>query len=1355
MNQHGLAKDPLTAAQCRAARSLLGWSQQDLASKANVATSTVADFERAKRSPVANNLEAMRTALEEAGISFPPGGAVIGPWVPRPTRSNTPNHRLTPMRWISETDLGHWADTRAGQDTMPELIRRLVLAEQGYLQMRFPSGDSVSMHGWDGECNAEIESAHVPSGLSGWEIGVDQRPGTKANSDYGARVKDPQHFDPKKTTFVFVTPRRWAQKGKWLADRRGENQWADVRALDAVDLVQWLEQYPGVALWLSTYLGKIPAGIRELTEFWREWSIATRRPLSIELVLADRDGEATRVLRWLYDSPAIISVQAESTDEAISFLYASVAQLPAQYADFYLTRSVVVANANMARALANIGTPLVIVLEDPDVGLARVLVEKGHHVFLPFGSGMGAPTDILKLKRPSRHAIEHELKALGFKEDEARTLARDSGRSLTIVRRLLPLAPGVASPEWATGLIARALLPVLLAGGWDEGYAADKEKIAVLAGEPYEVFVERLIGLLSVPDSPIRKVGTTWRLASPRDAWFRLAHLISDKDMEKFCSTALSVLSATDPRFELPPEDRWLASMKGKSPQFSSFIQQGLAETLILFNVFGDRATSVTNPVWRTNKVIKDLLNDADGARWWSLAEHLEELAEASPETFLDAVERSLQKPDAPLMALFAEEPSFFGESRHPHLLWALETLAWSPNYLALVSELLARLAQKDPGGNLSNRPDRSLVQIHLLWYPQTYATAQERLQVINRLRRVENAAAWDLMLALYPSSHGITHDSHMPRWRDFSVSEREPLTRPLIAKAADQLGEWLLEDAGESVDRWIELTNRFSDLSKNLREGFLKNLSAVASHIPDDASRLSLQSALRRLIHRHREFAHAEWALPESELAALEAIYHALTPIDPVHKVAWMFESHSVPLLRPMAARDFHANEEAVNEERRRAVRELSASSGESGILALAKVARAPALVGKAIAETAPSAMADAMMLHGLNQGTESGRNFAFGIISTLNQTQGADWGLSLLERARTECWSDGMIVDVLMSLPRSEAVLRASSTFGEEVERRYWREAGMHWISAGDESVPWVAEKLISFGRASDAIHLIGGHLKHVPSVTMLNVLRAALREPMSREAEQDSNNAVMFQHHVQEIFQKLDQSEDVSEEDVALLEWSYLLVLEHSSRPPKALHQRLATHPEFFVELLSLLYRSSNEDSSEDLLERVERERRSTLATHAYRLLNSWHGMAGLNDGEVDETAFSRWVAEARTLCEKAGRKKIGNQKIGETFAWAPADPDGTWPCLAVRNAIEAARDEDIDTGIYIGVRNSRGVTIRSPLDGGNLERVEAAKYRKFAKAIRTEFPRTYAVLERIAKSYDHDAQSHDEDVERRQL
>ena len=91
----------------RAARALLAWSQQDLAKAAGVATSTVADFERGQRTPVANNAQAIRAALEGAGIRLLPTGAVIGPAVPIIAKSDRPG---APIRWVSAEDLSDWAN---------------------------------------------------------------------------------------------------------------------------------------------------------------------------------------------------------------------------------------------------------------------------------------------------------------------------------------------------------------------------------------------------------------------------------------------------------------------------------------------------------------------------------------------------------------------------------------------------------------------------------------------------------------------------------------------------------------------------------------------------------------------------------------------------------------------------------------------------------------------------------------------------------------------------------------------------------------------------------------------------------------------------------------------------------------------------------------------------------------------------------------------------------------------------------------------------------------------------------------------------------------------------------------------
>jgi transcriptional regulator with XRE-family HTH domain len=60
----------MTPEQCRAARGWLNWTQADLATRAGTSLSTVKDYEGGRRVPIANNLAAIRTALENAGIGF-------------------------------------------------------------------------------------------------------------------------------------------------------------------------------------------------------------------------------------------------------------------------------------------------------------------------------------------------------------------------------------------------------------------------------------------------------------------------------------------------------------------------------------------------------------------------------------------------------------------------------------------------------------------------------------------------------------------------------------------------------------------------------------------------------------------------------------------------------------------------------------------------------------------------------------------------------------------------------------------------------------------------------------------------------------------------------------------------------------------------------------------------------------------------------------------------------------------------------------------------------------------------------------------------------------------------------------
>ena len=66
----GTSERMLTCQQCKAARAYLGWSAEDLASRANVGVATVWNFETGVSDPKASTLRALQEAMEKAGLEF-------------------------------------------------------------------------------------------------------------------------------------------------------------------------------------------------------------------------------------------------------------------------------------------------------------------------------------------------------------------------------------------------------------------------------------------------------------------------------------------------------------------------------------------------------------------------------------------------------------------------------------------------------------------------------------------------------------------------------------------------------------------------------------------------------------------------------------------------------------------------------------------------------------------------------------------------------------------------------------------------------------------------------------------------------------------------------------------------------------------------------------------------------------------------------------------------------------------------------------------------------------------------------------------------------------------------------------
>jgi hypothetical protein len=207
-------------------------------------------------------------------------------------------------------------------------------------------------------------------------------------------------------------------------------------------------------------------------------------------------------------------------------------------------------------------------------------------------------------------------------------------------------------------------------------------------------------------------------------------------------------------------------------------------------------------------------------------------------------------------------------------------------------------------------------------------------------------------------------------------------------------------------------------------------------------------------------------------------------------------------------------------------------------------------------------------------------------------------------------------------------------------------------------------------------------------------------------------------------------------------------------HGPRGLTALHGAMSREPALFVEVLSALYRPDPEEGYEQEPDsEADTAQARAQAERAYQLLSSWHLLPGQRGQLVDGEALTTWVRSARTLCKDAKRAAIGDIYIGKMLAHAPNGQDGFWPTEQVRALVETTRSKYLEDGIQTGLHNKRGVTVRAPRDGGALERAEAARYDLAARAQKALWPRISKVLARVAASYQAQAKSMDDDVERR--
>jgi transcriptional regulator with XRE-family HTH domain len=1152
--------------------------------------------------------------------------------------------------WIKALDLERWADTLDARGTLPELVRRLIRASGKAIRpIEFPAHEQVQRPGWDGIVESDEASEFVPAGTSVWELGVEKDPRKKAEDDFGKRTKATAGLDKKETTFIFVTPRKWQKKAEWRRAKQATGIWKDVRVYDSATLEEWLEQSPGVDAGLAGMLGKKPPGLTTIDDYWANLQAMTDPSLKPEVFLASREEEVKKLQAWLDGPPSAMVIEARSPAETIDFV-AAYSRGPSR-AEWFGARALIVETRDAWRSVSAAAGAGLLLIAHPSLSIEQELVaeavRQGHRVLISSAQAARETMSSIQLPRAYRHDLEKELASSGLNEESSRRLAREAGGNLTVLKRLLGRVPGTNLPEWSRASEASALVPMLLAGSWDESSESDCSAIAKLSGRPYRDVVEVVERWRMASDSPFSHVGSHWRLVSRDDSWHFLASAVTADHFRRFEEIALEVLAQDDPISELSLPQQWIARRDRKDPRYSQALRNGLVETLAFLGANPERLPSVPGTERRIEDVVRKLLDRQECLRWVSLSNQLPLLAEAGPEAFLETVERDLKRSGSAVMKLFEQEDSLpWPTSRYASLLWSLEVLAWNRDWLPRVSLILAALDERTSGEKLGSYPSRSLMEIFAPWLPQTSAPAEERIKILKKLVESRRDAGWRLLIGLLPNQLPFSTEIYRPLWRDWALDwvGRPPTTDQWQQAVAS--AHLLLEQLGEDLERWKEIIRLFEHLPGPARTEFLERLNALATRPLDGNARDAISESLRKKVSEHRRFANANWVLPAQVLSELEKLQRAFEPEDPVRRNAWLFGRHWQVL-------DILEGMGGVDEVRRSTLQEIFDRGGWEGIQRLVREVEAPEAVGIALADLCPDQTELRILPDFLSLDDEKTLLFAKAYVAGRFRKERWDW----VNRLKMDHWSVEEVGQLLVALPFERKTWDFAAAKGDEVATWYWNNSPFPRGEEGD-----------------DTNHAVTMLLRHKRTFQAFVVLQAALHRKVALESSllMDAIETWLatgagglgriqgFAFLILSLFQELqeraaqkDSGTDVNR--LAKLEWACLGLLNGHPTSPVTLHGLLRDEPESFVELLSLVFRPKDQPAEEsNEISEEERQR----AQNAYRLLKSWRKIPGSRDDRtIDETALLAWVQKARSLAKDRGLLEICDSRIGEVLAHDP--------------------------------------------------------------------------------------------------
>jgi len=1241
------------------------------------------------------------------------------------------------IKLIKVLDLQHWADSKESEGLMPELMRRLIHASvTDIARISFPNEDCIDLPGFDGVLEYSSSSVYIPSGKVAFEIGTDKKQKLKADRDYNKRTEITSEEERAITNFVFVIPRKWKNANAWERNRNAEGKWKSVRVLTAIELEDWLSVCPTVAVWLAAKMGRIneTAKLKSLDDYWKKWSTNSKGIVLDEgILLGGREDECKRLIDYV-KMPSEIIVQSSSWDESLAFVVAVIMNCGDQE---LIDRSIVVLDDVSVQAMVEQYKNIVVITNSTTRDLGYAIQQNRNSIVYVSRPLEMSPYGInIELPAHDYHKFQQALEKSGYRDDEARTIARSCGRSVAILRHQLNF--DASTPEWVKKDDIQKIIPMLLVGRWNESNKEEQRLISELCDADYgevSMIVQRW---LYIDSSPLCCKDNCRYVVSPYDTFLYIRNYITEGVFARFVKVLKEALSDLDPNAMNHLNSELPMYILGKR-KFSGLIREGLCQSLLLTAILCD------NRQEQVDEIVRGILKDTD-IQWWltySREDVISLIAEASPESFLQYIENDLKKEDSLIMKLFIpiKKKGFFGmewEVNYCNVLFALEMIAWMPEYMMRVCCILAQLSPIVNDSNYVNQPTNSLMEIFRVWCPMTSVGISERCKALHSLYRHYPDVTIDLCFKIAENWRNPFGNlpTRISRWRLKEMDLNRTLTYKEVFQELQTVCQIIVSHDALSTEQTINV------LSMALNYRFTKELRGeLRNYLVKRQDILKYQSffyqELKGKINRFRSIPEARWQIPNEELVEFENLLESITPENLLDRLEFLFDGniHEMPEIRTIEDNDLQIK--AIREFRKDAAAQILSTVGIDEVLKYAERLEHPEnlMQGLGSCEAAIDVFDDVYRYAQVNDGSRTYLNTFFNSYAFADRE-------NFLQCVKV--WHDDSFVWYPISgIHPDDDLWEIVDSFNDQQQLEYWRHAYASHLPP--KRIEYLLDNYQKAGNVDQIISIIS-HLIHYENHYQLNhdLIVNRMHFAMSR-----LNREVLHSrdYEIDRILKWIEKHPDTTDTDIMKLELPYIIVSDEGIKDWRAYHI-IVNSPQYMFELIDNAFFSENPVIKEKEIQyRDEHPEQARMSEFCGRfLLNISTTPCTEEDGSIDEVRLKDYITQLQEKAGGKGKLAMVNHLIGQLLGNYPTCIQGE-PPVAICEIIEELNNTEVNNSFHSKIYNRLGSTVRGPFDGGEIEWNKSELFAKTAKRLRTEYLVIASVYEDLARMYSKEAKRQD--------